>query len=124
MNPNPDLIEIFGYYVSRYLIAGVLALLIVAFLWVNGFFRYCFLVMDDCLKDHTTGKYTINNVFRFLAGFSVLWVWVTTSYNVTVKPALSLSGTKPTYDELLIILGFVAAAEVAKKFSPKSNMIQ
>lgn len=80
----------------------------------GGFFIVLKRIIYDCLIDHATGKVTINNLGRLSLLFTLLFLLVSTHFNIQVNP-LHISPIPLSELELASILAFIATATYINK---------
>lgn len=100
---------------SRYAILLLVVVGLLALLYWWGFFKFAKNVAFDCLMDHTTGRYTINNLARFLSLFAFLFLFISVHFNVRIKPHFQIYTVPFSEWELGIVLAFIIGAEWVKK---------
>lgn len=104
---------------TRYAWLAIAILVFSGFLYWIGFFRAAKKVTYDCLMNETTQRFTINNLARFSILQAFLFVWISSHYNIQIKPAFQIQTIPFTEIELYGMLAFIIGAEAVKKINSK-----
>ncbi|GAB2539747.1 hypothetical protein [Rufibacter soli] len=109
------------FTLSRYMVLLLVLACLTGLLYLWGFFRLAKNITFDCLMDHKTGYYTINNLSRYTIHWAFLFVFVSTHYNVSIKPAFKITTIPLSEIEYVLLLGFIIGAEAVKRMKTPTN---